>query len=59
MMMTMKKMMVTMKKLMFKVGTWDLETGFKSDRELDPVKRFFRVRVMDHVIGHGQCHEYD
>ena len=50
----MKKMVIV--KLMMKVGTWDLETGFKSDLELEPVKRFFRVRVVDLVI--GQCHDY-
>ena len=31
-----------------KVGTWDLEGGFKSDPEYNskPVKRFFRVRTV-------------
>ena len=51
---TMKKMVIV--KLILKVGTWDLETGFKSDLELEPVKRFFRVRLVDLVI--GQCHDY-
>jgi len=31
------------KRTSVRVGTWDLETGFKSDLELEPVKRFFRV----------------
>ena len=36
-----------------KVGTWDLEGGFKSDPEYNskPVKRFFRVRtVSNHYL---------
>ena len=36
-----------------KVGTWDLEGGFKSDPEYNskPVKRFFRVRtVSNHYV---------
>ena len=37
-----------------KVGTWDLEGGFKSDPEYNskPVKRFFRVRTVSnhHLI---------